>query len=224
MRLLIVEDDKEMREALTELMTQSGYVVDAVADGGAGLQALLTQDHDLAVVDLGLPRLDGLDVIRSARRRQCKLPILIITARDAVDDRVSGLDAGADDYLGKPFELREFEARVRALLRRQRVDNEGELRVGPLLLLPGNPRITIGDAVLDLPTSEFALLELLASRPGRVVSKDKIAERLMRGSDPPSDTAIEICVHRLRRKLAPFQLKVRTLRGFGYLLEVDESG
>ena len=222
MQLLIVEDDKEMREALTELMAQSGYVVDAVADGSAGLQALLTHDYDLAIVDLGLPRLDGIELVRSARRRQRKLPILIITARDAVDDRVSGLDAGADDYLGKPFELREFEARVRALLRRQRAD-EQPIRVGALVLTPGNPRIVIGATSLDLLSGEFALLELLASRPGRVVSKDAIAERLMRGNDPPSDTAIEICVHRLRRKLAPFELKVRTLRGFGYLLEVNDK-
>jgi two-component system, OmpR family, response regulator len=223
MRLLIVEDDRELREALTALLQQSGYEVDAHADGRDAFNSLLARDYDLAIVDLMLPGMNGLALVRSLRRQLCGLPILVVTARDALEDRVSGLDAGADDYLVKPFEMPELEARVRALLRRHRADRDSEVHVGALVLVPGQPRVTLGGTAVDLPVSERALLELLATRVGKVVSKQVIADRLNRGGDPPSDTAIEICVHRLRRRLGPFGLKVRTLRGFGYMLENDGS-
>lgn len=223
MRLLIVEDDRELREPLTALLRQAGYEVDAFADGRDAFNSLLSSDYDLAIVDLMLPGMNGLALVRSLRRQLCGLPILIVTARDALEDRVSGLDAGADDYMVKPFEMPELEARVRALLRRHRADRDSEIRIGPLVMVPGQPRVTLGDTSVDLPASEMALLEILATRVGRVVSKQAIADRLSRGGNPPSDTAIEICVHRLRRRLGPFGLKVRTLRGFGYLLEGDAS-
>src|SRR5882672_4375026 len=222
MRLLIVEDDNELREALTALLLQSGYEVDAHADGRLAFNTLMTREYDLAIVDLMVPGMSGLALVRSMRRQLSELPILIVTARDALEDRVSGLDAGADDYLVKPFEMPELEARVRALLRRHRADREAEIRVGPLVLVPGEPRVSLGGTSVDLPASEMALLETLALRLGRVVSKEAIADRLSRGGNPPSDTAIEICVHRLRRRIGPFGLKIRTLRGFGYLLEADE--
>ena len=222
MRLLIVEDDRELREALSALLRQAGYEVDAHADGHEAFNSLLGSEYDLAIVDLMLPGMDGLSLVRNLRRQLVGLPILIITARDALEDRVSGLDAGADDYLVKPFEMPELEARVRALLRRQRADRDEEIRVGPLVLVAGQPRVVLGENSVDLPASEMALLETLAIRAGRVVSKQAIADRLSRGGNPPSDTAIEICVHRLRRRLGPFGLKVRTLRGFGYMLEADE--
>src|SRR6204780_4549626 len=191
MRLLIVEDDHQLREALTDLLRQSGFEVDAFAEGDQAFNALLSRDYDLAIVDLGLPGMDGLALVRSLRRQLRGLPILIITARDALEDRVSGLDAGADDYLVKPFEMPELEARVRALLRRRRADRDEEIRVGPLVLVAGQPRVMLGETSFDLPASEMALLETLAIRAGRVVSKQAIADRLSRGGNPPSDTAIE---------------------------------
>jgi DNA-binding response OmpR family regulator len=220
MRLLIVEDDRQLREALTDLLRQSGFEVDAFVDGDQAFNALLSRDYDLAIVDLGLPGMDGLVLVRSLRRHLRGLPILVVTARDALEDRVSGLDAGADDYLVKPFDLQELEARVRALLRRHRADRNAQIRIGALVLTPGEPRVMLGGAAVDLPASEFALLEALATRAGRVVRRDDLADRLGRGAEPPSDTAIEVCVHRLRRRLSPLGLKVRTLRGFGYLLEI----
>lgn len=223
MRLLIVEDDADLRAALTEALRQSDFDVDAIADGQQAFNALLMRDYDLAIVDLGLPGMDGLSLVRGLRRRSRGLPILIVTARDALDDRVSGLDAGADDYLVKPFELAELEARVRALLRRHRADRNAEITLGALTFTPGQPVIRLGDSSVDLPPGEFALLEILALRNGRVVRRDEIADRLARGGDPPSDTAIEIGIYRLRRRLASYGLQVRTLRGFGYLLEETKA-
>ena len=158
MRLLIVEDDRELREALSALLRQAGYEVDAHADGREAFNSLLGSEYDLAIVDLMLPGMNGLALVRNLRRQLVGLPILIITARDALEDRVSGLDAGADDYLVKPFEMPELEARVRALLRRRRADRDEEIRVGPLVLVAGQPRVMLGETSFDLPASEMALL------------------------------------------------------------------
>ena len=219
MRIYIIEDDLELRHSLTTLMRQKGYVVDASDNGRDGLNTLLVQDYDLAIVDLGLPDTDGLTLIRTLRRQQRGLPILVITALDAVEHRVAGLDAGADDYLVKPFEMPELDARVRALVRRSRADRAQAVRIGPLELTMGQPRIMLSGTPVDLTAREFALLELLALRAGRVVNKDLIASSLSRAGEALSDTAIEVAVHRLRRRLEPYELQVRTVRGFGYLLE-----
>ena len=219
MRIYIIEDDLELRHSLTTLMRQKGYVVDASDNGRDGLNSLLAQDYDLAIVDLGLPDTDGLTLIRTLRRQQRGLPILVITALDAVEHRVAGLDAGADDYLVKPFEMPELDARVRALVRRSRADRAQAVRIGPLELTMGQPRIMLSGTPVDLTAREFALLELLALRAGRVVNKDLIASSLSRAGEALSDTAIEVAVHRLRRRLEPYELQVRTVRGFGYLLE-----
>src|SRR6476646_2495497 len=151
MRLLIVEDDRELREGLCALLRQAGYEVDSHADGRDAFNSLLSSEYDLAIVDLMLPGMNGLALVRNLRRQLVGLPILIITARDALEDRVSGLDAGADDYLVKPFEMPELEARVRALLRRQRADRYEEIRVGPLVMVPGQPRVSLGGTNVDLP-------------------------------------------------------------------------
>src|ERR1700685_4437580 len=193
MQLLIVEDDRQLREALTDLLRQSGFEVDAFGDGDAAFNALLSHDYDLAIVDLGLPGMDGLALVRSLRRQLRGLPILVVTARDALEDRVSGLDAGADDYLVKPFQHQELEARVRALLRRHHADRKAQIRIGALVLTPGEPRVMLGGVAVDLPASEFALLEALATRAGRVVRRDDLADRLRRGAGPASGTAVGGC-------------------------------
>ena len=221
MLLFLVEDDAALRGGLTDVLRQSGHEVETALDGRAALSALLERDFDLAILDLGLPGMDGLEIVRALRRREIAIPVLIITARDRLNERVTGLDTGADDYLIKPFEIPEFEARVRALLRRYRGGANVEVRVGPLRFIPGQPRVTVGDVSIELVSGELALLELLAQRPGSSVSKAKIAARLARSGERPTNTAIEVCMHRLRRKLLPFGVRIRALRGFGYVLEAD---
>jgi two-component system, OmpR family, response regulator len=217
-RLLIADNDIVLLQALKARLEQSGYIVDTLRDGSSAVQAAGHCPYDLVIIELMLPDVDGLSLIRSLRARPCDVPILIITARHGLSDRIEGLDAGADDYLVKPFQIPELEARIRALLRRGRHDLFG-FRVGDVQLAFDGARISASGVTVDLSPSESALLDALLTRLGRVVSKNAIAVRLGRGVNPPSDTAIEICVHRLRRRLDPLGLKIRTLRRLGYLLE-----
>jgi len=221
-RLLIVEDDRELRDVLSALLLASGYEVSAHAEGTAALKAASLVTFDLAIIDWNLPGMSGVELIRHLRKASPDPPVLIITARVALADRVTGLDSGADDYLIKPFQMRELEARVRALLRRRPSLRTGLIQVGPLTLSPGDPRIRIRGEPINLPPREFALLELLADRVGGPVSKQAIALRLNREGEPISDGAVEIYVHRLRRRLEPFGLNIRTLRGYGYVLQAPE--
>lgn len=223
MKLLIVEDDSELRNVLSALLLASGYEIAAHAEGTAALAAASSEPFDLAIVDWNLPGMSGVELIHHLRQNFRHLPILMITARLALADRVTGLDSGADDYLIKPFQMRELEARVRALLRRKPGSAVPLIRIGPLTLSPGDPRVRIGGQLLDLPPREFALLELLADRAGGPVSKQAIAVRLNPEGDPVSDGAVEVCVHRLRRRLEPFGLNIRTLRGYGYVLHTTEQ-
>lgn len=219
MRLLLVEDDPVIADGLIRSLRAAGHAVDHATDGGAADEALKQYPYDLVVLDLGLPRLDGMEVLRRARARGSNAPMLILTARDSLPDRVVGLDAGADDYLAKPFDLPEFEARVRALLRRRETSVSGRIEIGPLMVdITGRSAWHAGQR-LDLSAREFGVLELLARRAGRVVSKEQLLESMTSWEDEVGINAIEVYVHRLRRKLEPAGVGIRTVRGLGYLLE-----
>jgi two-component system OmpR family response regulator len=225
-RLLIIEDDRDLRVALKDLLLGSGYLVNDCADGNSALAAIAAYAFDLAIVDLVLPDIDGLALLRTLRKSQPRMPMLVITGLADLESRVAGLDSGADDYLVKPFAMPELEARIRALLRDHNDQNGAGIQFGPLRMVTGQPRIWLDDQPLDLSPREFELLELLASRPGHAVSKAAIGTRLARSRGTLSDTAIELSVLRLRRRLAPYGLQIRTLRGFGYSLmtKAEEKG
>jgi two-component system OmpR family response regulator len=220
MRILLVEDDLPLAEALTSLLLGAGYAVDCVHDGLSAELLAQSERFDLVILDLNLPEKDGLSVLRSLRARRNPVPILILTARSAPDDRVAGLDLGADDYMIKPFDVREFEARVRNILRRQAGGLSSTVWIGPVGFDMAARRVTTATGEpIDLPARELALLELLFLRAGRVVGKDSIVQSLTSLDDSLSDNAIEQYVSRLRRRLQPHGLHLRTARGLGYMLE-----
>ena len=219
MRILIAEDDPLLADGLTRSLRSGEYAVDCVHDGASADHALSTQTYDLAILDLGLPRLDGFEVLKRLRRRAATPPVLILTARDALQDRVRGLDLGADDYMTKPFELPELEARVRALIRRTVAGGNTLIRHGRLALDTTGRRVTVDDQPLDLTARELGVLEVLMLRSGRVVSKDQITEKLYSWDEEVGANAIEVCVHRLRKKIEPAGISIRTIRGLGYLME-----
>ena len=218
MRLLIAEDDAILGDAVVRHLRQNGYAVDWVQDGIAADAALCGQAFDLVVLDLGLPRLDGRSVLARVRERGLATPVLIVTARDAVDDRVDNLDAGADDYLVKPFALAELDARIRALIRRSHGADRNTLRHGVLSFDTATRTASVAGDRLDLSAREIAVLELLLLRVGRVVSKEQIVEHLCGWDSDVSTNAIEVYVHRLRKKLEPAAIQVLTVRGLGYYL------
>ncbi len=219
MRILIVEDDPLLADGLTRSLTRADYAIDLVADGGAADAVLATQAFDLVILDLGLPKLDGFEVLKRLRRRGGTTPVLVLTARDTLDDRVKGLDLGADDYLTKPFELPELEARVRALIRRGQSGGGSLLTHGPLTLDIAGRRASLDGVPLDLSARELGVLEVLMLRSGRVVSKDQLAEQLYNFDNDVGANAIEVYMHRLRKKLEPAGISIRTIRGLGYLLD-----
>ena len=216
MRLLLVEDDALLGDGMQSGLAQAGFEVDWVRDGVAALHAVDAGGYAAMVLDLGLPRMDGFDVLQRARARGLKLPILILTARDAVDDRVRGLDGGADDYLVKPADLVEIAARLRALIRRSKGEAAPTLRVGDLELDPAAHRITHHGEHVVLKPREFTLLHELMLNAGRVLTRDQLEDRLYRWGDEIESNSVEVHVHRLRRKLAPDL--IRTVRGVGYMM------
>jgi DNA-binding response OmpR family regulator len=217
-RILVAEDDGLLGDAITEHLRHGGHAVDWVRDGIAADAALRSQSFQLVVLDLGLPRMSGRDVLAHLRARAASTPVLIITAADAIADRVAGLDAGADDYLVKPFELAELEARVRALIRRSHGHDRNVLVHGPLAFDSVARAATVAGGVLDLSARELAMLELLLLRSGRVISKEQFVEHLCGFDDNVTANAIEVYVHRLRRKLDPVGIHVQTVRGLGYFV------
>ena len=219
MRLLVVEDDLPLAEALTTLLTSSGYAVDCVHDGASGEALAAAEQFDLVILDLNLPQMDGLSLLRAMRARANPAAVMILTARGAAEDRVRGLDLGADDYMAKPFDVREFEARVRSLLRRQAGLRSATVTLGAVTLDLTTRQFSAADQPLELPPRERALLELLLTRAGKVVTKEAIVQSLTSLDDMLSDNAIEQYISRLRRRIAPFGLGLRAVRGIGYLLE-----
>jgi len=223
MRILIVEDDPALADGLTRSLDQSGYAVDLAANGEQANIMLRDAVYDLAILDLGLPKLDGTEVLRRLRQRGGRTPVLVLTARDAVEDRVQGLDLGADDYLTKPFDLVELEARIRALIRRGQLGSNASLQCGQLVFDPAGRRAWCGDSPLDLSAREFGVLEVLMMRQGKVVNKEQIMEALCNWDEDLGDNAIEVYIHRLRKKLESSGARIRTIRGLGYLLEAHEA-
>ncbi len=216
MRILLVEDDAMLGEAVRRALTLGGNAVDWVRDGDAAGDALAGEPYDVVLLDLGLPRRGGLDVLRELRRRGRRVPVLIVTAQDAIADRVAGLDAGADDYLTKPFDLDELAARIRALQRRSAGRAEPVLENGPLTLDPARHEVRLAGEVVPLSAREFALLHALLEHPGRPMSRTRLEERLYGYDEQVESNAIEVHVHSLRRKLGPEWIK--TLRGVGYMV------
>jgi two-component system OmpR family response regulator len=224
MRILLVEDDKILAEALCRAMVQSAYAVDVVETGEDADNALAMEIYDLAILDIGLPGLSGLDVLRRLRARKSHVPVLILTALDALSDRVRGLDLGADDYLSKPFDLPELEARVRALLRRGSANPTPFLHHGRLSLDTVGRRVFYDKTPVELSARELAVLELLMMREGRVVSKEHMVNHLYGWGDEVGANAIEVYVYRIRKKLEPLGCEIRTVRGMGYLMERSDAG
>ena len=220
-RILLVEDDSQLAEGLSQALQQCDYAVDWVADGNRANSVLQTEEYDLVVLDLTLPGVDGLRILRQLRARGSDTPVLITTARGQVSDRVEGLDLGADDYLAKPFELAELEARVRALMRRSQGRSTGELEFGPLVLDTQARQATLRGRNLDLPRRELCLLEILVTRANKVVSKESISSHLFSFDDDVSPNTVEIYVSRLRKKLDGSGIRIRTIRGLGYLVEAS---
>lgn len=223
MRLLLVEDTEELARWLEKALTQKGFAVDRVADGMAADHALQCEAYALVVLDISLPRMDGLEVLARLRRRGQSVPVLLLTARSALDDRVRGLNLGADDYLTKPFEMDELEARLRALLRRSQSHTSQNQSLGQLVL-DGEGYFLLADRPLALTPREASILTTLMQRQGRPVSRQSLYEQTFTLSDEASPESIELYVHRVRKKLAGSNVVIVTLRGLGYSLETLSCG
>ena len=217
MRVLLVEDDAMIGDAVVAGLSADGYAVDWVRDGRAAELSIGTHSYALVLLDLGLPARDGLSVLKTVRARKLDVPVLIITARDTVADRVAGLDAGADDYLVKPFDLDELLARVRALLRRAAGRAEPLIERGALTLNPATHEVRLHGRAIEVSAREFALLLALAERAGSVVSRPQLEEKIYGWNEAVGSNAIEVHVHNLRRKLG--ESVIRNVRGLGYTLD-----
>ncbi|WP_126446047.1 response regulator [Sulfuricystis multivorans] len=216
MRILLAEDDPQLGDGLMVGLRQEGYAVDWVKDGATADLALKTEAYDLLVLDLGLPRQTGMEVLAALRARGQTLPVLILTARDATSDKVQGLDAGADDYLVKPVDLYELAARVRALARRAAGRAQPVLEVGDLALDPAARQVRLAGAPIELSARELALLQLLMENAGRVMTRAQLEASLYGWRDEPDSNALEVHIHNLRKKLGAERIK--TLRGIGYTM------
>jgi two-component system, OmpR family, response regulator len=223
MRLLLIEDDPILADGLMHILSDNGYRMTNATSGDYAKQLLLAQDFDLVILDLGLPDTDGLILLREIRRKKIPIPILILTARDGINNRIEGIEQGADDYLSKPFELRELEARIKALIRRCYGGFANSIKIGRMTLDPQGHQVLVDEQAMQFSAKEFGLLELLFINVGKVVSKDRIAQRLAIEGEALTDNAIEIYIHRLRKRIEAFDIHIRTVRGLGYLIETSKD-
>jgi two-component system response regulator QseB len=214
MRILLIEDDPMIGKAMRQGLAQAGFAVDWVTDGRAAELALANGVYDLAILDLGLPQKDGMTILAELRRAGNPLPVLVASARDEVSDRIAGLEAGADDYVLKPFDLDELVARVRALLRRHAGSGAPLLRAGELVLDPARRSVTLRGEAVELSAKEFAVLEALMQRPGSVLSREKLEEAIYGWGEEVASNAVEVHLHHLRKKLGSELIK--NVRGVGY--------
>lgn len=219
MRILLIEDDRVLGDAMMRSLQQSGYAVDWARDGKAADLALRDQVYDLALLDLGLPQMDGFEVLRRLRARRSQLPVLVVTARDSLDNRIKGLDLGADDYILKPFEMGELLARTRAHIRRAQAVTVTEIAYGPLLYDSATRLVRIDGKPFNLSARELGILESLLMKIGKVITKEMLVEKLCNWDEALGSNAIEVYVHRLRKKLQPYGIDISTVRGLGYMLE-----
>ncbi|HBN9748401.1 MULTISPECIES: response regulator transcription factor [Pseudomonas] len=217
MRLLVVEDDPALGEGICNGLRQEGYTIDWLQDGVSALHALQQETFDLVVLDLGLPRLDGIEVLRRLRAGGDAVPVLILTARDATEDRIAGLDAGADDYLVKPFDLNELKARLRALLRRSAGRAKVLIEHAGVTLDPATRQVSYQGHPVVLTPKEYRLLHELLSQPGKVFTRERLTQLLYGWDEEPESNTLEVNVYHLRKKL--FNDLIRTVRGIGYLVE-----
>ena len=218
MRIFLVEDTRDVAEAIVDRFEAAGHAVDWESDGRAASEILDYTAYDLVILDVNLPEMSGFEILQRLRAAGKAVPVLVLTARSEVDDRVGALDLGADDYLVKPFDSRELEARARALLRRQSGDASNEIRVGDIVVDRRSRAVRIGQREVTLKRRELTLLEILASRPGRVFTKEELLDQLFGFDEAPNANAVELYVARLRRKLEGARAEVVTLRGLGYRL------
>lgn len=220
MRIMVVEDDARLARGMETSLTASGFAVDIFTNGEDAIEMAGTEPYGVIVLDLGLPDMDGLDVLKTLRTRKVNTPILVLTARDGMDDRIAGLDRGADDYLPKPFDPRELEARMRALARRGPGAADPILRCGSLSLDPASRTAFLDKEAIDLRRRELAVLESLMRREGRLVAKERLCAEVFNFNDAVAPNALEVYIARLRRKLTPGGLAIRTVRGLGYMIHV----
>lgn len=216
MRIFLVEDTADVAEAIVARFTRTGHTVDWQADGRVASDLCVREQYDLVILDVMLPGADGISILQRMRREHVRTPVLMLTARADVDERVNALDLGADDYLTKPFDFRELDARVRVLLRRDSGDATDLLQCGLMVMDRRARSVTVQGVPLEMTRRELTLLEILASRPGRVFSKEELVDRLFTIDDAPSQNAVEQYVARLRKKLLDGGVEIRTLRGLGY--------
>lgn len=217
MRLLLIEDNDSIGKGLYVGLNQAGYAVDWVRDGETAQSAFVTEEYDVAVLDLGLPRKSGIEVLAELRARGSKVPVLILTAKDTINDRIIGLDQGADDYMVKPFDLDELQARLRAILRRSSGRASPKLVHGDIELDPASHTVTQNGSIIDLTPRAFDILQTLMENQGRVMSRSRLEESMYSWKDEIESNAVEVHIHQIRKKLG--NELIRTIRGVGYIMD-----